>query len=118
MPDDNQILIPPSFIALFIAPGRQRPSEPRDVIAARHELCEDMAQMLTEHPAIQHADLGARRADVLGRMHQGLLAEGAGFAAAEAGWVIGRLAELLDWPVPPDCLPAGALPPGSRPPGR
>ena len=48
MPDDNQIDIPASFITLFVAPGRQKPSEPRHVVADRYELCEDMATMLTE----------------------------------------------------------------------
>lgn len=108
MTDVNQLPIPPSFVALFIPPGRLRPSEAQAVIAARHELCEDMAQMLTEHPAVGHADIGASRQEVLQRMHQGLCAEGSGFEAAEAGWVIGRLAELLEWPLPPGVQPAAA----------
>jgi hypothetical protein len=98
---DNQIVIPPSFIALFVPPGRSRPSEPREVIAERHELCEDMAQMLMEPAQTRLFSLGITEADVLQRMHAGLLAATGAAAVvneAEAQWVICRLAELLDWP--------------------
>lgn len=46
---DNQIEIPPSFIALYLTPGRERPNAPHEVILSRYELCEDVACMLTEH---------------------------------------------------------------------
>ena len=46
---DNQIEIPPSFIALYLTPGRDRPNATHEVILARYELCEDMACILTEH---------------------------------------------------------------------
>ena len=49
MYDHNQTQLPRSFIELFIPPGKMKPSETREVIAARYDLCEDMAQMLTEH---------------------------------------------------------------------
>ncbi len=82
MPDDDQTVIPRSFIDLFIPPGGYRPREPREVVAARYELCEDMAQMLTEHARMK------------------LLVPGSVVTADEAGWVVCRLAELLDWPMP------------------
>jgi hypothetical protein len=47
MSDDNQIVIPPSFIALFVEPGRTRPSATKEVIYERYDFCEDMASMLT-----------------------------------------------------------------------
>jgi len=37
---------------------------------------------------------------VLERIRRGLLVDDSIVTAAEAGWVIGRLAELLDWPQP------------------
>ena len=43
MSDDSQIAIAPSFIALFIEPGRYKPSTSRQVIAERYEFCEDLA---------------------------------------------------------------------------
>ena len=48
MSDDNQIEIPPSFMALYLDPGRHKPNAPRDVITGRYELCDDLATMLTE----------------------------------------------------------------------
>jgi hypothetical protein len=48
MSEGNEIVVPPSFIALFVAPGRIKPSETGDTIAARYEMCEDLAQTLTE----------------------------------------------------------------------
>ena len=113
MSDDNQILIPASFIALFVPPGRSRPSASRPHIAERHEFCEDLAQLLTEQAATKRWELGVTEADVLQRIYLGLLAEGAPVDASEARWVLRRLAELLDWPDPGDQDPeAGA--PGQR----
>lgn len=98
MSEDNQIVIPPSFIALFVPPGRIKPTEPREVIAERYELCEDLAQMLTETARTQLFSLHITEADVLSRIHGGLQGEGAIVSGAEAQWVVTRLAELLDWP--------------------
>ncbi len=109
--EDSQIVIPRAFIELFIAPGRVRPNEPREVIAARHEFCEDMAQMLTEHALDKLHELGITEGEVLARIALGLAADGSALSSAEAGWVVGRLAELLGWPQP---LPAGAA--GGPPP--
>ncbi len=98
-PDDgNQIVVPPSFVALFVPPGRIKPTAARAEIAARYELCEDLAQMLTEHARTKHWELGVTEQDVLQRMHQGLLGPEAPVSEAEAAWVVRRLAELLDWP--------------------
>ena len=49
MNEDSQILIPDSFVALYLNPGRSKPSVPRDELAARYELCEDLAQAMVEH---------------------------------------------------------------------
>jgi hypothetical protein len=98
--DENQSPIPESFIALFVPRGRMRPSEPRATIAARYDLCEDMAQMLTEHARTTLFALSITEGHVLERMHDGLRGEGSVVSRAEAGWVITRLAELLDWPRP------------------
>ncbi len=97
---DDQRLLPPSFIELFVPAGRIKPREPREVIAARYELCEDMAQMLTEHAKAMLLEAGAAEGDVLERVRRGLLVEGSVVAGDEAGWVTCRLAELLGWPMP------------------
>lgn len=101
MSEDNQTVIPASFIALYLLPGRQRPSAPRAEIAQRHEFCDDLAQMLTDHARDKHWALGVDEAEILRRMHSGLTDAAAPVvSAAEAQWVVSRLAELLDWPMP------------------
>lgn len=99
MPDDNQIDIPASFIALFVAPGRQKPSEPRHVVADRYELCEDMATMLTETAKNMQFSLGISEHEVLVRIQRGLTGDDAVVSVREAQWVMQRLAELLDWEI-------------------
>jgi hypothetical protein len=100
MSDDSQIVVPPSFVALFVPPGRTRPAAPREEIAARYEFCEDLAQMLTEPASTRLWELGVSEEVVLERMHQGLSGDGATVSPAEARWVVTRLAELLGWQLP------------------
>jgi hypothetical protein len=97
MNDDSQIEIPPSFMALFVAPGQLKPREPLGVIAQRYELCEDLAQMLTDTARTQLWELHATEADVLERIGQGLAAGPLNLTPDEARWVLRRLAELLGW---------------------
>lgn len=96
MTEESQIVVPRSFIDLFVAPGAIRPSAPRAHIAQRYELCEDLAQMLTDQARDRLHDLGIAEADVLERILSGLLA-GELVDAAESRWIVRRLAELLDW---------------------
>jgi hypothetical protein len=101
MSEDSQIVVPDSFVALFVEPGRHRPGASRAEIAARYEVCEDMATMLTDPARNILWQLGIHESDVLERIHAGLQAPGSGFAPAEAQWVTRRLAEILGW----DCGP-------------
>ena len=106
MHDESQIDIPASFTALFIEPGRSRPSAARAHIAQRYDLCEDLANLLTEQASTLKWELGVTELDVLERVLRGLrAAPAAGVAptvdAREARWVVTRLAELLDWPALP-----------------
>ena len=96
MSDESQILVPVSFIALFLPPGARRPTAPREHIAERYELCEDLAQMLTDEARSRLFELGIAESDVLERILAGLLSAPV-VEANEAQWVIRRLAELLDW---------------------
>ncbi len=99
--DDNQTVLPASFIALFIEPGRHKPSATRDHMQARHEFCEDLASMLTEQAQTKLWELGVTERDVLERMLLGLRASPAVVDDREAGWVVTRLAELMGWPALP-----------------
>jgi hypothetical protein len=95
MYDDNQILIPESFMALFMVPSRSKPTEPYATVLARYELCEDMANMLVDHATTKMWELGVEKQDVVQRIHQGLAGGEAGVSDAEAQWVLLRLSELL-----------------------
>ena len=85
-------------MALFIDPGRQKPNASRDVVAGRYELCEDMATMLMETAKDKLLSLGIAEEDVLAQCLSALTGAGAVVTEPEAGWVVRRLAELLQWP--------------------
>jgi len=97
MDDANQIHIPESFLALFAAPVGYKLTEPIAYVRERYELCEDLAQMLTEQAAARQFELGESGEAVLVKMHEGLAGPGSPVQPAEAQWVIRRLAELLSW---------------------
>lgn len=98
MSEDNQIYIPESFMALFLQPGRYKPTASHAEIAARYELCEDLAQMLTETASNMQFSLGITEHDVLMQCLRGLQAPGAVVSVPESVWVVHRLAEVLQWP--------------------
>ena len=100
MYDHNQLEVPGSFLALYLVPGRLKPSATREVITGRYELCDDLASHLEAYARAQHHDLGISEADVLRRCHLGLLTESSGVNASEAEWIVRRLAELEDWACP------------------
>ncbi len=100
MSEEFQLYIPPSFVALYVPPGKIKPTLGQREMAARHELCEDMAQLLTEQAATQQFQLGITEDLALERCLQGLLATPDAVNEAEARWVVCRLAELLHWPWP------------------
>ncbi len=100
MDNDSQIHIPDSFIALFVPPGRIKPTATRDTIAARYELCEDLASHLVEPTGAAHHAHGIAEDELLQRCEQGLASPESGVSAAEATWITWRLAELLGWPAP------------------
>jgi hypothetical protein len=97
MYDHNQLEVPDSFLALYLAAGQLKPSASREVITKRYEFCEDLANHLFEYARAQYHDLGIAEEDVLLRCHQGLCAESTGVNEGESVWVIRRLAELEGW---------------------
>ncbi|MBS0391373.1 MAG: hypothetical protein JSS19_11390 [Proteobacteria bacterium] len=97
--DDNQILIPPTFIALY-SDARERLQLSRGELQARYELCEDLACTLVEQ-AEQLYHGGARSEEgVLLGMHAALAGAETGVSPQEARWITLRLAELLGWRSP------------------
>lgn len=103
MEDENQIWVPPSFIAVF-SDARQRLREPSEVVRQRYELCEDLATQLVEHAQLLYHVQAPSESGILLSLHAGLRSPDAGVSAGEADWVVSRLAELLNWACP-------ALPP-------
>jgi hypothetical protein len=107
MYDHNQTLIPDSFLALNPLNGRPRLT--REATEARHELCKDTAAHTATFLAARIRDADAAD-EALRRCHGGLCADPSAFSAAEAVWVIRRVAELQEWPQPrwlaADPLPA------------
>jgi HipA-like C-terminal domain len=101
MYEDSQIVVPPSFVALFIEPGHAKPNASREEILQRYDFCEDLATMLMETARTKLWELGVTELDVVARIHRGLRGGDVGVTEAEAGWVARRLAELLEWPDPP-----------------
>jgi hypothetical protein len=104
--DPNQIEVPPSFLALFTAPGGHRLTQPMAAVRERYELCEDLAQMLSEQASAAAFKSGAGESEVLAGMQAALSAEGGPLQADEPAWVVTRIAELLGW----DLASPGAAP--------
>ncbi len=99
MTEEFQIHIPSTFMALYISPGKIKPSIGQREMAERYELCEDLANLLTDKAANMQFTLGITEELVLQQCELGLLAEPAVVSPVEARWVVCRLAELLNWPM-------------------
>ena len=97
MYEEYQIEIPQSFLALFVDPGRSKLNAPREEVAARYELCEDLANMLTDTAGNMMFSLGITERDVIERCRLGLTGDSAVVSGPEADWVVRRLIELLGW---------------------
>lgn len=114
MADESQLQVPPAFVALYVAPGRIKPTLAPAELFERHELCEDLSVLLVERARGLIHELGIAEDVVLQRIHEGLLTEGSPVTEAEAGWVVGRLAEHLGWEAVLARLAIVAMP-GGRP---
>ena len=114
MDDDNQIYVPPSFMAVYID-ARGRLTEKANGVRTRYELCEDLAGHLVEHAQTLYHVQAPSETEILQRIHAGLCTAESGVSAAEATWIVTRLAELLVWQCPelvaPQPAPADDAPP-------
>lgn len=97
MDEFNQRTVPDAFAQAHTPPGRQRPTLSREELLARHELCEDLAQMLCEPARNRQLELGIAESDVLHTISRALPDTGLELSNTESAWVIGRLAELMGW---------------------
>lgn len=106
MSEGNQLTVAPSFAAIYADRGG-RLRTPIAEVLARYELCEDLASHLVEQAQILYHREAPSEAGVLLGMHAGLRADESLLNAAEAGWVVQRLAELLEWQCPVLSEPEG-----------
>lgn len=100
MYEENQSHIPESFMALYVKPHQYKPSLPRLELTQRYELCEDLANMLTDTVSTQQFQLGITEDDALEKCWRGLCLQTELVNEFESFWVVCRLAELLNWPIP------------------
>ena len=93
--DFDQTLVPEAFLALYVVRGR--PTLGRAELQARHDLAETLASNVAAMCPLLASDDVDGQARVLRQVHAGLVAEPVQVTAEEARWVIGRVAELLDF---------------------
>lgn len=108
MQDENQIVVPPSFLALH-QDRRGRLMSAPDTVRERYELCEDLACSLVDR-AQQLLHEAPSEQGILRQMHAALADTASGLTPEEARWVALRLAELLGWHSP-DLPSPGVTPP-------
>ena len=78
MNEHSQILVPEAFADIYRSrPGSARSLLPLAEVAARHELCEDLAQAMTEPARTMLFGAHLAEDEVLRRCLAGLRAEGA-----------------------------------------
>jgi len=85
---------------LFVPPGKTRPIASHTVLAARYELCEDLAQTLVPTATQLQLMRDLHAWAVLEQCLQALCGPDAAIEPLEARWVVCRLAELLGWEQP------------------
>ena len=100
MSDESQIDVAQSFLALYWKPGASKPQASRAHIAQRYELCEDMANMLTQTAQNMLHGQSLTEQSVLESLLSVLSQPESVLSAEEARWVIWRLAELSGWQMP------------------
>lgn len=100
MDDTSQIQPPESFTNLFRSRAGLLKTPIAEVVA-RYELCEDLACHLVEQAQTVYHSGNASEEGVLLGFYTAISDEDSAVTPREAGWIIQRLAELLEWKAPP-----------------
>ena len=104
--DENQTFVAETFPALY-QDSRKRLKIAKAELIQRSELCEDLANLMTDHCSTVHFRDGVDTGQVLERSLHGLLTPASGVTTAEAWWVTRRTAELLGWDWPAHLVSGG-----------
>ncbi len=93
--------MPPSFIALFVPPGKTKPIASREEIETRYDYCEDLSQLLFDQLRDKMAEHGIPVDIALPRITAVLTEPSLNLNDVESNWVLSRLTELSE---PFSCL--------------
>lgn len=85
-------------MAMYVTAGHSRPNAPHQVVLDRYERCEDIACLLAESAQATAFKENFSEREVLVRCYRGLIADASNYTSQESGWIVRRLAELLEWP--------------------
>ena len=80
---------------IYTPTGQRRPSVPRPWLEERHDLCEDLAQLLAEKVKEKVWQLGITESDALDRIAMGLTELSLDLSESEQTWVLARTQEVL-----------------------
>jgi hypothetical protein len=97
MDDANQIEPPASFAVIYTSVDGSQLTRAAHEIISRYELCEDIAQTLSERAATLLATSSDSENEVLKCVRDALDVDSQAVTSAESAWVVQRLAELLNW---------------------
>jgi hypothetical protein len=95
MSEDNQIVVPASFMALYVPPGKIKLNISRQLLIERYEFCEDLAQVLVEQIKTKQWELGISQDIAIERVAKGLSQATDLLSDAESQWLMTRLDELM-----------------------
>ena len=97
MSAERQIQVPASVIAIYTIEGQKRTHVSRRWLEDRHDLCEDLAQLLAEKVKDKVWQLGITPDDGLERIERGLSTTELNLSEAETAWVVARTREVLSF---------------------
>jgi hypothetical protein len=95
MSDNRQISVPASFIALYVTPGAMQHHPNRAWLEQRHDLCEDLVQLLCEQIRDKVWQLGITQSDAIDRIERSLPTLSIELSNPEIVWVLHRIREVL-----------------------
>ena len=104
----RQLEIPDAFLALYVR--HSRIVESRTHVEQHYAICDELAHGVAAFCRSLAVDPDLDAGAILQRCHAGLRQTPQVVSPAEADWVTGRSAELLEWAIPTAWIDAAAAP--------